>query len=52
VRTLIKSKLQPGDHRISWDGGDNDGQPLPSGVYFMVLRAGNAKLARKAVMVK
>lgn len=33
--------LQPaGTHALAWDGHDAAGQPLPSGLYFLELRAG------------
>jgi hypothetical protein len=34
VRHLGKELCPPGPHRISWDGRDDDGQPLPAGVYI------------------
>jgi len=34
VRTLINERKEVGEHKITWDGRDDDGVDLPSGVYF------------------
>jgi hypothetical protein len=37
---------------VRWEARDNSGQPLPSGVYFVKLRAGNESHARKVHLVR
>lgn len=39
IRVLLAETLPAGWHRARWNGRDHAGQPLPSGVYFYVLRA-------------
>ncbi|MDZ7266854.1 MAG: Ig-like domain-containing protein [candidate division KSB1 bacterium] len=39
VRVLLAENLPAGLHRAHWNGRDDTGQLLPSGVYFYVLRA-------------
>ncbi len=39
VATLINGVLDPGNHRIVWDGRDHSGTSAASGVYFYCLRA-------------
>lgn len=34
VRTLLRGSLAPGPQRVAWDGRDDQGAPLPGGVYF------------------
>lgn len=34
VRTLVDEPLAAGEHRVFWDGRDDEGHALPTGVYF------------------
>jgi hypothetical protein len=45
VRTLLAGRIQGGDHRVTWDGRDEAGQIVPSGVYLIRLTTpqGNAE---------
>lgn len=52
VRDLASEALGPGDHRRQWDGRDNGGRQVASGVYFYRLVAGDFKQVRKMVMLK
>jgi len=38
VRTLLTGYLESGDHVIVWDGNNNSGEPVTSGVYRYSLR--------------
>ncbi|MBI5647122.1 MAG: VWA domain-containing protein [Ignavibacteriae bacterium] len=40
VRTLVDGAATPGLQRVLWDGRDEHGAALPSGVYYCVLRSG------------
>ncbi len=52
VRELLRMSKQPGNHRELWDGLDKNGSPCASGLYNVVLRAGNKTFNRKAVLLK
>lgn len=39
VRTLVDTKQQPGHYSVSWDGRDESGRMVSSGVYFCTLSA-------------
>jgi flagellar hook assembly protein FlgD len=52
VRTLIDRVLPAGSRDAFWDGTDDHGNPVSSGVYFCRLRAGKRALARKMVYLK
>ena len=41
-----------GLHSIRWDGHDDSGQPLPSGVYYCRLEAAGQTLSQKMLLVK
>ncbi|MBD3160827.1 MAG: T9SS type A sorting domain-containing protein [Candidatus Eisenbacteria bacterium] len=42
VRSLDLGEADPGPHHLSWNGRDGKGRSLPSGVYFVKLRAGSS----------
>jgi flagellar hook assembly protein FlgD len=52
VRTLINSELKAGKHNIVWNGLDNNGKPVASGVYFYRLSNGEQILSRKMMLMK
>ncbi len=53
VRHLVAERFAAGQHSVVWDGLNDDGVALPSGVYFVSLRAGGiALLGDKLVLVK
>jgi hypothetical protein len=52
VRTLIDDRLDPDVHSVRWDGRDDRGQRLSSGVFFYRLDAGDRTLSRKLVIVE
>ena len=53
VRTLVDGELKDaGPHEVDWDARDHRGQPLPSGVYFYRLMAGDQVLTGRAVLLK
>ncbi len=52
VRTLASEYLPSGKHQFRWDGKDDSGQVVSSGVYIAKLKAGNFSAASKMVLVK
>jgi hypothetical protein len=52
VATLMNSELAAGSYHVSFDGHDESGKPLSSGVYFYRLKADNQVLTRKMVFMK
>ena len=52
VRTLVKNRLvQPGEHRIIWDGCDANGIRAASGIYLDQLQAGKIIRNNKMVLI-
>jgi hypothetical protein len=52
VRSLVDGVSEPGSHNVSWDGRDNNGASVSSGVYFYRLTAGKFNESRKMVLLK
>ena len=52
VRTLVNRRMRSGTHSEEWDGRNNGGRAVASGIYFYRLTAGKKSLARKAVFLK
>jgi len=52
VRTLVSSELAAGAHVTTWDGNDEQGQALGTGVYFYRIEAQGLSLTRKMILLK
>ena len=52
VSTLASGDVSPGPHAAVWDGRDDAGRRVASGVYFVRLAAGAASEERKIVLLK
>jgi len=52
VRRLFSGTQPPGAHSISWDGRDDAGNKVPTGVYQYRLRAGTLVENRRLVLMK
>ena len=40
VRTVVDEPQEPGSYTVTWDGRDEAGREVPSGIYFYRLTAG------------
>ncbi len=52
VRTLVSGVRQAGTYQVHWDGTDNNGNRVSSGVYLYSLRGTNALITKKMVLMK
>jgi hypothetical protein len=52
VATLMNNDLAPGNYDINFNGRDERGQALASGIYFYRLRTDNQTLTKKMVLMK
>jgi subtilisin family serine protease len=52
VRTLVNEVRSAGDHIASWDGTDQSGRPVSSGVFFARLIAGEITRTTKLTLTK
>jgi flagellar hook assembly protein FlgD len=52
VRTLVEAPVSPGKHHASWDGSDEKGRQVASGVYFYRLERGGKSVTRRVVLIR
>ena len=52
VRTLVNAPCETGNHQIIWDGADNNGQPVTSGVYLCRLITGEISRTLRILLVR
>jgi len=52
IRTLVKEEMEAGTHSIHWDGKDDVGNQVASGIYFYRLRTEGFDKTRKMVIMK
>ena len=52
VRQVWNGPLAAGEHRLTWDGRDAQGQPVAAGVYLYQLQAGEQTHIRKMVKLE
>jgi hypothetical protein len=52
VKTLIDGELEAGDHSIVWDGVDDAGNDVASGVYFYRLNSAEGQQIRRMTLLK
>jgi photosystem II stability/assembly factor-like uncharacterized protein len=52
VRALVNSWMESGKHNVSWDGKNDKGVKVTSGVYFYYFDAGEFSEVRKMILVK
>jgi hypothetical protein len=51
VRTLVKARQHPGEHRVVWDGKDDQGNDVASGIYLYRLRVSGIEFVRAKKML-
>ena len=52
VRRLLEGEKAPGTYQALWDGRDDRGRPVQSGVYFFRLRVASDTHVRKAMLLR
>ena len=52
VKTLLDENLNAGNHRLVWDGHDDSGLPVASGIYLYKLDAGRQSQSRRMLLLK
>ncbi|MBN1781106.1 T9SS type A sorting domain-containing protein [bacterium] len=52
VRSLMQKPLAAGDYSIEWDGTDNRGNAVPSGVYLCRFQSGGRTVTQRMILMK
>ncbi|MCK4312436.1 MAG: gliding motility-associated C-terminal domain-containing protein, partial [Candidatus Cloacimonetes bacterium] len=53
IKTLVKDKIDVGNHSVIWIGDDENRKPVSSGVYFYILNVnGKDEAVKKCLLLK
>ncbi|MGB9562101.1 MAG: FlgD immunoglobulin-like domain containing protein, partial [bacterium] len=52
VRTLVNGHAEAGMHKVEWNGKDDNGSELPSGIYFYKMTTNNYSEIKKMTLLK
>jgi parallel beta-helix repeat protein len=52
VSTIISGEYAAGEHRVTWNGRSEDGEPLASGIYFYKLKSPEVTESKPMLMLK
>lgn len=52
VKTLVDSELCGGNHKIIWNGKNDQDNLLPSGMYFIRIKSQNQVIVKKMLLIK
>jgi hypothetical protein len=52
VKTLVNEELEYGTYNVSWNGDNELGKKVSSGIYFYRIEAGEFKNSRKMILMK
>jgi len=52
ITQLINETRISGEYEISWNGTDNKGNDVPSGIYFISMKAGNFQKTIKSILIR
>ena len=52
VRSIVNNVQQAGEYSLQWDGMDNYGNAMTSGIYFVVLKSATGQMVRRMVLLR
>ena len=52
VKTLVQGSLPWGENQVNWNGNDESGKPVASGIYFYRLEADGKSMGKRMVLLK
>ena len=52
MKTLVDEEKLPGNYRVIWDGKDEAGKEVASGIYFYRLKVGENSITKRMVLLR
>jgi len=52
IRTLVNEPKKAGNYSVTWNGTDNNGRAVASGIYFYRMQSGKFTSTKKMIMLK
>lgn len=52
VRSLVNAPMNAGNHQLVWNGRDDNGSPVSSGIYLYRMEAGSYRATQKMMLMK
>ncbi len=52
VKTFVDSEVAPGSHTIKWNGRDENGEILSSGIYFYCMKTAKKTIVKRMVLIQ
>lgn len=52
VNRIVQSKMEPGYHKVVWDGSSSSGSTVSSGIYFYRLTSGDFVNQKKMMLIR
>jgi flagellar hook assembly protein FlgD len=52
VKTLVDAEMEPGQHKVTWNGKNERGEAVSSGIYLYTLKAADQTFTRKMTILK
>jgi flagellar hook assembly protein FlgD len=52
VKTLVNNEMQAGSYEVNWNGDNNFGQKVSSGIYLYTINAGKFIQSQKMILLK
>jgi hypothetical protein len=52
VATLVDDQMDPGYHKITWDGRNDDNRKVASGIYIYLIQANRNRASQKLTIIK
>lgn len=52
IRLLVRGRQQAGNHQVNWNGEDDSGRAVSSGVYFFRLQSGSFAQTRQMLLLR